>query len=232
MGNTPLDKTVAKILAEHGANVILVNLKNLFTKDKSVDQLSEEFHQSILLSKMLAKTIINNYDTQIDKNRIGAFGVSLGGIIAATLAGVVDEIQYLYILGAGSNLPDISYSSERASVTLIKNYEIANNEDFYHLSENDLKKLWFEYTTPRYSVLDPGTFAYRLDPTKVFMLMSSVDKTVPYRNQLELWNQLGQPNYFLFNMSHISSIIRWLISKKKHMLNFLLDEVELNKIWN
>tara|TARA_B100001971_G_scaffold111365_1_gene102382 strand:- start:9149 stop:10309 length:1161 start_codon:yes stop_codon:yes gene_type:complete len=224
MGNTALDRTVATMLAEKGAHVLLINLNNLFTENKSVNQLSKEFHQTILLSKMLTQSIMNKFQAQIDTQRVGVFGVSLGGIIASTLAGVVDEIEYLYVLGAGSNLADISYSSLRDSVTLIKDYELKNNEEFKQLSKSEVKDKWFEYTVPRYSVLDPASFAHRVDPDKVFMLMSSIDTTVPYRNQLELWNSFGQPEYMLFEMSHISSIIRWLMAERGHMVDFFLSE--------
>lgn len=225
MGNTYVDTSVAKALVKNGSDVILVNMPSLFQDEERFSDVSETIYQSLILIHMLLDQVLKNNFFEIETNKIGVFGVSLGGIIASTLVGAIDEIQYAYILCGGGNLSDIALSSKRKSIELFRNRELTLNNEFKNLdSDQKMREQWRDISNKYFTILDPLVYGQRVDPSKIFMVMSSNDETIPFRDQIELWNKMGNPDYELSRLSHISTIVRWSIESMNHAVEFLLEK--------
>ncbi len=223
MGATTVDNSVAKQLAKNGAHVVHIELQDLFTKPRPLNELQAKFHALLLSSKILIENLGASQDLLIDENKIGVFGVSLGGIVGATLAGITDKIKSAYLLGAGGNLSYISQNSTRDSVSQLKDFIHSQDEKFKELDLANNDNTWMKYSAPYFEVLDPLSFTDQLKNKKVFMLMSSEDTTVPFVTQFELWEALDRPEHMLFSMSHISMIVRWFLEKRNHVVDFFIN---------
>ena len=216
MGNTYIDKTVARKLVNKGANVVLIEMESLFEEEVSIGDLSNKFYYTLYLLNQLVESMATNEDLNTDNNRVGIFGLSLGGIVGATLAGISPLVKRLYVLGAGGNLPIISLKSKRKSISIFKENSMLNN----NLTEDEN---WLDFSKGYFRKLDPLNYIENFEGKKVFMLMSPTDTTVPFKAQAQLWNALGKPEYRLYDMSHISMIIRWFIEDRRHMTRFFID---------
>jgi hypothetical protein len=223
MGNTVVDSGVATKLVKKGANVVLANLPSLFVEGTSLKEMQKNMYQRIVLVKMLVDHLIEKEEFNIDEKHIGTFGVSSGAIMAASVTGIVDSIKYAYLLVGGGNLADIANHSERTSVTAFRKAEYKNNLNLHGLSEEQKYIVWQNIAEQTYQNVDPLYYAKNIDPKKVFMVMSTNDATIPFRNQLELWNALGRPAYELSAYNHIGTIVRWRIQSADHAINFLMD---------
>lgn len=216
MGNTHIDKSVAKKLVNKGANVVLVEMESLFEEKISIKDLSNKFYYTLYLLKQLVESSIQNPELNIDHDRVGVFGLSLGGIVGATLAGISPSVKRLYVIGASGNLPLISFNSTRRSISIFRENSMTKN------SLIDAES-WANFSKPYFRKLDPLNYIENYKEKKIFMLMSPSDTTVPFTAQAQFWKALGQPDYRLYDMSHISMIIRWFIEDQGHMLDFFID---------
>jgi dienelactone hydrolase len=128
---------------------------------------------------------------EIDPERLGITGVSLGGILSAVAAAVDPTLNRAALLLAGGDLGRILWEMPEAAkyraLWLDSGKTIA-----------DLRKL----TDP----FDPLAYAHRLKGKHVMMIAGSVDEVIPPDCTRALWSAAGRPPITWYDCGHYSAI--------------------------
>lgn len=140
-------------------------------------------------------------DPRVDASKLGAVGVSLGGITAALWAGIEPRLKAGMIVAGGGNLPEILALSTQAKIAELRAKRIAaanlKDEKAY---EEELHK----------AVLFDPIYVASLSKARLKMVTGTSDDYVPLVSQESLWEALGRPDRLLLRgESHVGSIITW-----------------------
>ena len=128
---------------------------------------------------------------EVDRNRLGVAGISLGGIVSALAAAVDPAITEGAFLLAGGDLSAILWNMPEAAP-----YREAWIESGRTLT--DLKVM----TDP----FDPLTYANRLAGKRLLMIAGKVDEVVPPASTLLLWEAAGRPPIRWYDCGHYSAV--------------------------
>lgn len=131
----------------------------------------------------------------IDEVRLAAAGVSLGGILAATLMGVDDRIQAGFFAMAGGDLPAILWDSTERPVRSFRErmrarYALETRADFV------------AFLAPHTRAVDPLSHATRLEPERVLLLSSRFDRVIRPAATEALWEAAGRPTWIRIPTGH------------------------------
>ncbi len=125
---------------------------------------------------------------EVDPDRVGIVGVSLGATIGGLALGVDGTFANSALILGGGDVANIIWTSpETARVK-----ERLVEEDY------TLDRLRKELAP-----VDPLTYADRIDPRKVMMVNARKDRTVPNESTLKLWEKAGRPKIVWYNTTHV-----------------------------
>jgi dienelactone hydrolase len=127
----------------------------------------------------------------IDKERIGVAGISLGGIVSAIAAAVDPAIHEGAFLLAGGDLSRILWEMPEGAA--FRAWWTKSGRD-----RNDLKRL----TDP----FDPLAYAPRLAGKRVVMMVGKVDEVIPPDSARALWEAAGRPPIRWLDCGHYSAV--------------------------
>lgn len=136
---------------------------------------------------------------QINIQKIGLFGTSLGGILGSVAYGVMPEISAGTFLVNGGDVPFIMAYSDQGSIVKVKNLRkqqmgFQNDQEYENYLKEHLK-------------LDPLHFAKLIQPETLKMYLATADTSVPSAKQMEFFRAVGEPKETMFyNMDHIRTI--------------------------
>lgn len=153
---------------------------------------------------------------EIDSDRIGILGISIGAIIASLYAETDGNIKAASYLLGGGNLPDIM-AAPKGYVKRRLRQRI--------MIENGLSEEAFKNEALRtLQAVDPLNYTGQIDPARILMVNGRFDQVIPYQNAKELWNALGEPNMVVLPAGHYTAsffmpYVRYRVSK--HFLKFL-----------
>jgi dienelactone hydrolase len=215
LGVTPLDTLMAAYIASKGYHAMICELSEDVTDLNrplaDVDDLMARANSGVRATLDFASTL-----PEIDMNRVGGFGASLGGIRLGILMGTDPRIKSGFMAVAGGNIAEIMSFSQEGRVkpyreARMKKENIASESDYY----DRLKPLSF---------IDPIFLAKNIPTDKVFMLMSTKDTCVPTKNQIELLNALGNPEHRYVDFTHAKAAAYSLLMRNE-IFNFLLNRM-------
>jgi dienelactone hydrolase len=127
----------------------------------------------------------------VDAQRLGATGISLGGIVSSLAAAVDPAIREGAFLLAGGDLSSILWEMPEGAAYRKQWLESGR-------SRHDLKAL----TEP----FDPLTYANRLKGKRLMMIAGKVDEVVPPASTLLLWEAAGRPPIHWCECGHYSAV--------------------------
>jgi dienelactone hydrolase len=127
----------------------------------------------------------------VDPRRIGASGISLGGIVSALATAVDPTIRQGVFLLAGGDLASILWEMPEAAPYRKQWLDSGR-------IRGDLKAL----TDP----FDPVTYADRLKGKRVMIIAGKVDEVVPPSSTLLLWEAAGRPAIHWCDCGHYSAV--------------------------
>lgn len=127
---------------------------------------------------------------EVDASRLGATGISLGGIVSSIAVAVDPEIQQGAFLLAGGDLASILWTMPEA-----RNFRARWVESGRTLDE--LRVLSRPY--------DPLTYAEGLRSKRVFMMAGNVDEVIPPSCARALWEAAGRPPIRWCDCGHYSA---------------------------
>ncbi len=127
---------------------------------------------------------------EVDPRRLGATGISLGGIVSSIVVAVDPEIRQGAFLLAGGDLASILWTMPEA-----RNFRARWVESGRTLDE--LRTLSRPY--------DPLTYASGLRGKRVFMMAGNVDEVIPPASARALWEAAGRPSIQWYDCGHYSA---------------------------
>ena len=129
---------------------------------------------------------------EVDPERIGVTGISLGGITSALVLAVDPAFERSVTILAGGNLDEILWTMDEGGADRWRREWLAAGR-----TTADLKGFTKDF--------DPITYADRLKGKKLLMMAGNVDEVVPPASARQLWDAAGRPPIRWFDCGHYSS---------------------------
>lgn len=224
-GIPQIEGEFCRSLASSGVGVMLV--QTAYQKDYSfgrkwlAENLKKNGEEAIIqLFRQIvieARRSIDWIETRprADKEKIGAMGISLGGIAVPVLAGVDDRVRAMVILLGGGGMGEIIWNG--FATRLFK--ERLEEEGI--TSAEDLDK--------KVRLIDPLTFADRVKGKPVLMMNAHFDTSIPRANTLKLWHALGKPQLIWIPTGHFVSFFEMGYVKTKTYQFFYAEFIDREK---
>lgn len=129
---------------------------------------------------------------EIDAERLGVFGISLGGITSALAATAEPRIVSACLMLAGGDVAEVSWNS-RHLVRIREKW----------LASGGTKEEFFDAL----SSVDPVTYAAAARDRRILMLNATRDEIIPRRCTESLWRALGEPEIVWLDAGHYSAAL-------------------------
>jgi dienelactone hydrolase len=142
---------------------------------------------------------------EIDPDRIGITGVSLGGIMTSIAAGVDGHFWRVCPILAGGNLPDMIFHAR----------ETRKVKEQLEAKGFDEQKL-----APIMASVEPLHFADRIDPTRCLMINAAQDEVIPKSCTEALWQAIAKPTLLWLPTGHYGAAW-YLPTIKQTAIDFL-----------
>lgn len=213
----------AKKLAKNGFHAIWLERKGqLFREDAVAKAASEEELKGSLVytRNVYRQAIIDTMRVvdwaeskpEIDAERIGIAGISLGAIMSATALGADPRLKAGMLMLGGGDIALILSTSDEPPMKEIRESVLA------HLgwSQDTLHRKLKEWAAP----IDPLTYAPRVDPESVLLMDGIFDEVVPPVSADLLWNALGKPQRIRIPTGHYTAFFYLLWADRKMVQHF------------
>jgi len=133
---------------------------------------------------------------EIDPQRLGVFGISLGGITAALAAAAEPRLQNACLVLAGGDLGQLNWDAPEAKPVRDR-----------WLAQGGTRQQYFEIL----QAVDPVTYAQAARGKRILMLNAREDEIIPRACTDSLWKALGQPEIHWYSGGHYS-VMRHIFS--------------------
>lgn len=217
-GSHVVSEGLAKALVNRGYAVVRLERTPLFPEDDPPTEMRE------VAARLLAGIEDGRHlldwmeaDPRLDAERLATAGVSLGGIMAATLMGIDDRVQAGFFIMAGGGLAEILFDSTERPVRAFRNRVLES------LGTPD-RDVFVAAARPLTLGLDPLSYAARIDPRRVVLVSGRFDRVVPPERTRTLWEGLGRPRWFRFPAGHyqLAPFFWWAVGRGADLLDRVL----------
>ena len=206
-------------LVDRGYAALRVERRELFPEEEDPDFDLRMPAQRLRTALLDARRLIDWLETrpEIDSERLAAAGVSLGGIVAATLMGLDERIRAGFFVMAGGGLPELMHDSAEGPLRRLRERIFAQRND------HD-RGAFIEFAAPYTRAVDPLTYAGRIDPRRVLLISARFDRAVPPDRTRVLWEAMGRPNWRVVPVGHygIVPFFWWSIHRGADLLDRVL----------
>src|SRR4051794_2976722 len=171
----PVGRLIARSLSWQGLHAFLVHLPGY--GNRRPEHKPASFVQILPMMKQGIADVRRARDAVValpvvDQSAVGLEGTSLGGFVAATVAGLDHGYDRVFILLAGGNIEDVLFHGSR---------DAAKVRDKLHASgitDEQIKQLSHE--------IEPLRLAHRISPMQTWLYSGAYDTVVPARCSLAL----------------------------------------------
>ncbi len=146
---------------------------------------------------------------ELDPERLGVAGISLGGIVSAVVAGVDPKVDRAALLLAGGGLDSILWDMPEAEARRYRSAWTTLGK-----TREDLAAI----TRP----FDPLTYAGGMKGKRVLMIAGNVDEVVPPSAAEALWEVAGRPSIVWYDCGHYSAAA-YLLPAIERTADFLAE---------
>ena len=146
---------------------------------------------------------------EVDPEKLGVTGVSLGGIVSSVAAAVDPTLNRAAFILAGGDLASILW--EMTEGAKYRALWLASGRTFADLQAT---------TAP----FDPLTYAPRLKGKRVLMIAGRVDEVIPPRSASALWEAAGRPKIVWYDCGHYSAV-GFLLPAVRETVDFFAADV-------
>jgi dienelactone hydrolase len=124
---------------------------------------------------------------EIDSQRIGITGVSLGGIVTSLAAGIDGTFYRVVPILAGGDLAEMMFAAPE--LRKLRQRLLARGIDRAKLE-------------PIMAPVEPLNFASRIDPSRCLLINADKDEVIPKDCTTALWNAIGKPTLLWLPSGH------------------------------
>ncbi|MCX8037611.1 MAG: dienelactone hydrolase family protein [Candidatus Sumerlaeia bacterium] len=202
-GATLLEDFVARKLAADGLPTLLVQFPYYGKRRPADKALADSLKQTNLeaLLTVLRQGILDVHRAkdwlrsrpEVDPNRIGMLGISLGAIAAATIAGVDPDFHRVALLLGGGDIAGI-LSSDLPGMQRTR-------QQFIRLAPS------LEDLRNKLRPVEPLAFAHRVPRGTVLMVNARRDDHIPVSCTERLWKALGEPPILWYDTTHVGTAV-------------------------
>ena len=170
----------------------------LFRRQEQPEELEAGIRRTVVENRAFLAWVAAQ--REVDPQRMGLVGVSLGAIVGTVLTAMEPRIQAASLLMAGGDLPALLVDTGEGRVASWAALERARS----HLTDAGLERelravLW----------TDPANVAAYIDSRRVFLFTAQLDGVVLRRNSELLWEALGRPHRLLAPLGHYTAAIAY-----------------------
>lgn len=209
-GTNILDKGMGRTLCENriAAFVISSNLTGLNSENLVPVSDHDHTHRRVASAIKGGMLFVKSYP-EINSEKVGLFGVSLGGILGSIAYSVIPEISAASFVVNGADVPHILANSKQSEIVKLR--KARKKEQGFKTDAE------YEAYLNQNLELDPLHFVKLIDPNTLKMYIALNDTLVPSVDQLRYYEALGSPKSAKFYKGgHISTIITVLaLSREK-----------------
>lgn len=142
-------------------------------------------------------------DLNMNEEKVGVFGVSLGGILSAFVMSTQPDLSAGYFVVAGGDIPNILAFSEQDKITSIRRKRMKE--------ENLQSKEEYEAFLRQHMTMDPVDMARTMVPETLRMVVATRDDVVPTFNQEMLHFAYGEPKADFLPAGHLDAVLDSLL---------------------
>jgi len=210
-----LVESFANYFASHGFNCAIVHNREVELKGiSSAEEAENYFRQAVLDNRQVLDYLVQR--KEVDENKLGCLGLSLGGIKAGIVSAVDERLKCTVIGLAGGSIADIAISSQERD---IKNYvreliEMGISSEIVHAELSERVET------------DPLKLAEYMDARNVLMYIAMFDRVIPRECGDRLWKAIGKPEVVYLFSGHFSSII-YLPYAEVESLRFFKEKLSM-----
>lgn len=195
-GGYPLEKHFSAYFARQGMAAVLVRRERLKRTLEDVRDINEALRQAAIDARQAIDWIETR--PELDASRIGAFGISMGGIRAAFLTPLDSRIRAATIGLAGGDLPYVIANSREGGIVRRRTP---------YLEKHGITKAQFECELRNVMACDPLAVAGSIDPDKVMLVLATFDAAVPTKKGFELRRAMGNPETIIVPTGHYTALL-------------------------
>jgi len=189
-------RSFARRFVSSGFNCAIVhNRKTDLDDAESGEDVEDYFRQTVLDNRQVLDYLVTR--EEVDEERLGCLGLSLGGIKASLISGVDERVKCVVLGLAGGSIADIILLSEAEG---IKDYSKEFIEDGIAL-ETIHTELSEKVET------DPIKLAGYMDARNVLIYVALFDRVIPRKCGYKLWEAIGKPELVCLFAGHYSSYL-------------------------
>ena len=196
-GDYPLERDICQDFARHGFHVALIHRKTLkVSPEHPVDHVELLLRQGIVRIRQVVDWMAAH--ERVDSDRMGSFGISMGGIASVITAAVEPRLRCHVVSLAGGSIADILISSPDRLLAKPRQQYLARN----HLTRDALADALRDAIKT-----DPVLLAPYVDARHVLMVIGLFDHTIGRRHALRLWRALGRPEAVFVPLGHYTAYL-------------------------
>jgi hypothetical protein len=189
-------RSFASHFVSSGFNCAIVHNRKADLEDaKSGEDVEDYFRQTVLDNRQVLDYLVAR--EEVDEDRLGCLGLSLGGIKASLITGVDERVKCVVLGLAGGSIADIFLLSKAEG---IKDYSKDFVEDGVTL-ETIHTELSEKVET------DPIKLAGYMDARNVLIYLALFDRVIPRKCGYKLWEAIGKPELVCLFAGHYSSYL-------------------------
>jgi len=211
-GGMELTKDFATFYAENGFTTLSFYRREMFfNPDQDMEYNTRLIQQSVIDVQRGLDFLQTQPEVDIDK--VGLMGVSLGGIIGALATEADGRIKASSFLISSGNLPKIL---ETSGYSRVRKFRSGMMERYHKKTVEEL----IEFLRPQLAPVDPITYAKRLDPARVLMINGNMDNIIALEAARDTWEAFGHPEWRTLPCGHYSAFLLVKYAKKVTMEHF------------
>jgi dienelactone hydrolase len=191
-------RLIARGLSTHGLHASLLHLpgygaRRVATSSPSLDLVLPALQQAIADARRARDAVAAL--PVVDRSVIGLQGTSLGGFVTATVAGLDDGYQRVFILLAGGELQEVVLNGSKDAAKLRQKLTAAG------VTEQQIKRIARD--------VEPLRLAHRINPAGTWLYSGRYDDVVPRRCSLALAKaaRLSDDHHIELPVDHYSGIL-------------------------
>ncbi len=195
-GHYEPESIFARYFVRRGFAVLLVRRREFSNQTPTLEAVNAGLKEPVTVNK----TVLDWIQTrpELDAERIGLFGISVGGIQGALLASLDQRISAAALGLTGGDLPFVLARSTEKGISKPR---------AAFLREHNMGLDEFEAGLRKTITCDPILCAQYADPEKILLVLAMCDRVVPFKKGWELRQGMGRPETVLLPTGHYTAAL-------------------------